>query len=145
MKQFIIFTYFVLSLMLFSCNGNAQSKQTEKEISINRIEVLDFHSTHRCITCNAIETNTKYTLNTFFAKELASGKITFQSINVDEEVNYKIAEKFEAAGTSLYLNVVVNGKEAILDLTEFAFSKGRDEAAFSEALKVKIEEQLKKL
>jgi len=97
------------------------------------------------LTCNAIEANTKYTLNTFFTKELESGKITFQSINVDEEKNYKIAEKFEAVGTSLYLNIVLNGKETILDITEFAFSKGRDQDAFSEELKTRIEEQLNKL
>ncbi len=145
MKQFRILSVLALSLMLFSCNVKAQDKQSESSDSKNKIEVIDFHSTHRCMTCNAIEANTKYTLNTYFAGELKSGKVTFQSINVDEEKNYKIAEKFEASGTSLFLNIVINNNEAIINLTDFAFSKGKDKEVFSKELKVKIDEQLKKL
>ncbi len=145
MKQFKILTILALSIMLFSCNGNAQNEQS-KSLSIkNKIEVIDFHSTHRCMTCNAIEANTKYTLNTYFANELKSGKITFQSVNVDEDENYEMAEKYEASGTSLFLNVVINGKETIINLTDFAFSKGRDKEAFSKSFKTKLEKQLKKL
>ncbi len=145
MKQFRILTILALSTMLFSCNGNAQNEQGKSSRIKNKIEVIDFHSTHRCMTCNAIEANTKYTLNTYFAKELKSRKITFQSVNVDEEKNYKMAEKYKASGTSLFLNVVINGKKTKINLTNLAFSKGRDKEAFSKALKTKLEEQLKKL
>ena len=145
MKQFRILTILVLSIILFSCNGNAQNEQSKSSSINNKIEVIDFHSTHRCMTCNAIEANTIYTLNTYFANELKSGKITFQSVNVDKDENYEMAEKYEASGTSLFLNVVINGKETIINLTDFAFSKGRDKEAFSKALKTKLEEQLKKL
>ncbi|OQX98884.1 MAG: hypothetical protein B6I20_10570 [Bacteroidetes bacterium 4572_117] len=145
MKQIRIFTILALSLMLFSCNGNAQNERKAKNTSQNKIEVIDFHSTHRCMTCNAIEANTKYTLDNYFANELKSGKITFQSVNVDKDENYEMAEKYEASGTSLFLNVVINGKETIINLTDFAFSKGRDKEAFSKSLKTKLEEQLKKL
>ena len=145
MKQFGIFTILALSIMLFSCKGKAQDEQSKSLALRNKIEVIDFHSTHRCMTCNAIEANTEYTLNTYFEEELKSGEITFHSINVDEEGNYEMAEKFEASGTSLFLNIVINGKEEIINLTNFAFSKGKDKEAFSKGLKVKIEEQLKKL
>lgn len=145
MKQFKILSVLALSIVLFSCNSNAQNGQKKLSKPKNKIEVIDFHSTHRCVTCTAIEANTKYTLETYFSEEIESNKITFQSVNVDEEKNYEIAEKFEASGTSLFLNVVVNGKESILNLTDFAFSKGRDKEAFSVELKLKIEAQLKKL
>jgi len=145
MKQFRSLSIFASFLILFSCNGNAQNEQAKINNSNSKIEVIDFHSTHRCMTCNAIEENTKYTLNTYFANELKSGVINFKSVNVDEDKNYEMAEKFEASGTSLFLNVVINGKETIINLTDFAFSKGRDKEAFSDSLKTKIEEQLKKL
>jgi len=145
MKQIRIFTILALSLMLFSCNANAQNEQKAKNTSQNIIEVIDFHSTHRCNTCNSIEANTKYTLDNYFATELKDGKITFQSINVDNDKNFKMAEKFEASGISLFLNVIINGKETIINLTDFAFSKGRDKEAFSKELKMKIETELKKL
>ncbi len=97
------------------------------------------------MTCNAIEANTKYTLNTYFAKELKEDKITFHVINVDVKENEKIAEKFEASGTSLILNVIKNGKETQINLTDFAFMNGNDQEAFSKELKAKIDTELKTL
>jgi hypothetical protein len=144
MKHLKIFTINALIIMLFSCQVNAQNEQKTESESTNKIEVIDFHSTHRCMTCNAIEANTKYTLNTSFADELKEKIITFQSVNIDEEVNYKMAEKFEASGTSLFLNVIINGEETIINLTDFAFSKGRQKEAFSKELKSKIETELEK-
>lgn len=145
MKTFKLFTVLAISLIIASCNGQNKSKTISSNKSISKIEVLDFHSTHRCMTCNAIEANTKYTLNTFFGKELKEGKITLQVINVDEKENLKIAEKFEASGTSLFLNVIKNGKETQINLTDFAFMNGNDQEIFSKELKTKIDKELKML
>jgi len=145
MKTIKFFTVLVISLVLTSCNGQDKNETTSLDKSISKIEVLDFHSTHRCMTCNAIEANTKYTLNTYFANEMKSDKITFQVINVDEKENEKIAEKFEASGTSLILNVIKNGKETQINLTDFAFMNGNDQEAFSKELKAKIDTELKTL
>ncbi|MBD3724287.1 MAG: hypothetical protein IE891_05770 [Flavobacteriaceae bacterium] len=140
-----IFAVLAVSLILTSCNGQDKNKTTSLDKSVSKIEVLDFHSTHRCMTCNAIEANTKYTLNTYFAKELKDDIITFQVINVDKKENEKIAEKFEASGTSLFLNVIKNGKETQINLTDFAFMNGNDQEAFSKELKAKIDTELKTL
>ena len=145
MKAIKFFTVLALSLILTSCNGQDKSKTISLDESVSKIEVLDFHTTHRCMTCNAIEANTKYTLETYFAKELNDNRITFQVINVDEEENEKIAEKFEASGTSLFLNVIKNGKETQINLTDFAFMNGNDQEAFSKELKTKIDKELKTL
>lgn len=145
MKNFKILIVTIISLVAVSCGNKKESKTEEVIAKKNVIEVIDFHSTHRCITCKAIESNTKYTLETYFSKELKEGKITLQVIDVDVEKNYKIAEKFEATGTALFINVVKGGKEEQVDLTEFAFVNGRDTKAFSEQFKVKIEEQLNKI
>lgn len=145
MNKFKILIIVALTLMFSPFSGIAQVKETSADTSVNRIEVLDFHSTNRCFTCNAIEANTKYTLETYFADELNSGKISFQTINVDEEINHEIAEHFEASGTSLFLNVIVNEKETHINLTNFAFMNGRKQKEFSEKLKTKIDKELKKL
>ena len=145
MKTFKLFTILAISLLISACYGQTKSKEKSASQSISKIEVLDFHSTHRCMTCNAIEANTKYTLNTYFTKELKANKVTIQVINVDEKKNEKIAEKFEAAGTALVLNVIKNGKETHVDLTDFAFMKGNDQKTFSTELKTKIEALLKTL
>ena len=144
-KTIIFLTVLAIGLVLTSCNSQDKNKTSSVDKSISKLEVIDFHSTHRCMTCNAIEANTKYTLNTYFENELKEDKITFQVINVDEKENEKIAEKFEASGTALILNVIKNGKETKIDLTEFAFMNGNDQDAFSKELKAKIDSELKSL
>ena len=145
MKKLPVLSTIILSLFLFSCTGNAQNKTADKQANKNVIEVIDFHSTNRCKTCKAIEANTKYTLDNYFAKELKSGKITFKIVNVDIKENEQLAEKFQASGTSLFLNVIKNGKENKVDLTNFAFMNGNDQKVFSEELKQTIAVQLKSL
>ncbi|WP_179315147.1 nitrophenyl compound nitroreductase subunit ArsF family protein [Winogradskyella undariae] len=145
MKAIKFLTVLSITFLLTACNGQNKSKNEPLDQSISKIEVLDFHSTHRCMTCKAIEANTKYTLDTFFPNELKDNKITFQVINVDEKENESIAEKFEAAGTALILNVIKDGKESKIDLTEFAFMNGTDQDTFSKELKAKLDTELKML
>lgn len=145
MKKLPILSTLIVSLFLFSCTGKAQNKTSADQAKQNSIEVIDFHSTNRCMTCKAIEANTKYTLDTYFANELKTGKIIFKIINVDKKENEKVAEKFEASGTALFLNVINDGKENHIDLTNFAFMNGNDQKAFSSALKETIAIQLKNL
>ena len=145
MKQISILSVLTISIFLFSFTGNAQGKSIENSVNKNTIEVIDFYTTNRCVTCKSIESNTKYTLDTYFADEVKSGKITFSVVNIDEKENEKLAEKFEASGTSLFLNVIKNGKEKQIDLTEFAFMNGKKQDTFSKELKTKIDKELKTL
>jgi hypothetical protein len=142
MKKMKVTSVFIIALAFYACQGQHSKKDVNVDQTVSKIEVIDFHSTHRCMTCNAIEANTKYTLDTYFVEELKDDKITFQVINVDEKENEKIAEKFEAAGTALFLNVISNGKEKKIDLTDFAFLNGTNQEKFSKGLKSKIEKQL---
>ncbi len=143
MKNLKTLLVLVATMLLFSWNAKAQNEEVKGVNPTNKVEVIDFHSTHRCMTCNAIEANTIFTLEKYFADKLESGKVTFQSVNIDEKENYAMAEKFEASGTSLFLNVKYDGQEAQINLTNLAFKKGKDKAAFSKELKSKIEKQLK--
>lgn len=136
----------ILCLLLISCGGSTtESKQEVSSNKSDRIEVLDFHLTHRCVTCNAIEANTKYTLETYFSSQMEDQVITFDVINIDKDVNSKMVNKFKASGTSLKLNIIKGGKETQVDLTSFAFMYGKDKDRFSEQLKVKLDSYLKDL
>ena len=135
----------LLLLVFTACQGQDNSKTIATTATISKIEVIDFYSTHRCVTCEAIEANARYTVENFFPDAVKAGKVEFKTINVDDEKNYAIAEKFEATGTALFINVIKAGKEQHIDLTNFAFAKGRDKAAFSTELKAKINEQLNAL
>ncbi|MBL7903580.1 MAG: thioredoxin [Bacteroidales bacterium] len=109
-----------------------------------RLKVVYFHSEHRCPTCISIEENTKKVLNTYYAKELKEGTITFVSLDVEEKQNLKMVEKYEAEGSSLYLTGINNSKETTTDLTNFAFSYSRNQPEkFMTGLKAEIEKKLK--
>lgn len=135
----------VLLLTFTSCQGQNKSKIIVTTDQASKIEVIDFYGTHRCVTCEAIEANAKYTIDNFFQEAVKEGKLEFKTINVDDEKNYDMAEKFEATGTALFINVIKDGKEQHIDLTIFAFAKGNDKEVFSSELKEKITEQLNTL
>lgn len=111
----------------------------------DRIEVIDFYGTHRCVTCKAIEANTKHALAYLYPEELKSGTITFRTVNVDDKANYDMAEVYGTTGTALFLNVVKGGKETHVDLTEQAFAKGKEQDAWTEELKFFIDMQQKEM
>ncbi len=105
------------------------------------VEVIDFHSTHRCKTCLAIEKSAKAVLEKEFANELKSGKIVFKTINVDEASNAKIAEQFEATGSALWIYRA--DKKIKVDLTDFAFMNVGNTEKFSEKIKTEVAKALK--
>jgi hypothetical protein len=106
-----------------------------------RVEVVYFHRTVRCVTCLRAEEWTRYTVETHFADELASDKVTLQSIDYQDEANANIVEKYDAYGSQLFINTVQDGTDHIeqaTDLYPLLYSK----EAFVNALKSKIEKCL---
>lgn len=99
------------------------------------VEVIQFHSDHRCMTCLKIEKLTKATLAAYFAD------VPFVLVNVDDKKNAQKAEAFEATGTALYLYNPKTRKKK--DLTDFAFMKASDEKKFEAELKKHIEDFIK--
>jgi hypothetical protein len=109
----------------------------------DRVDVVYFHRTQRCSTCIYAEEGTRYTLETYFANELASGKVTFQSINVQDEANADIVEKYNNASyLTLCINTVRDGTDHIEVVTDIWLVIGNDEA-FVEIVKSKVEKSLK--
>ena len=119
MTKSIFTTVFATLMLLFvSCNSNGQNTKKETSIvEVSTIEVIQFHSEHRCVTCNLIEKLTKETLQQNFSS------IPFKLINVVDSKNEKMAKKFEVTGTALFLYNPKTGKKK--DLTDFAFMNAK--------------------
>ncbi|OGN96010.1 MAG: hypothetical protein A2Z77_08265 [Chloroflexi bacterium RBG_13_51_36] len=107
----------------------------------DRVDIVYFHRTARCYSCRWLEAGTNYTVNTYFADELTSGRLTFQVINIDDEANADIAEKYGAYGSQLFINTIKDGTDHIEQATDVYLLIGREEA-FVTALKNKIEKCL---
>lgn len=131
MKKSMFYLLFSVPFLFFCIQTSAQKANT----SATPVQVIQFHSEHRCMTCLKIEKLTRSVLAKHFPA------VSFRLYNVDDKKNSKIAEQFEATGTALFLYNPRNGKQK--NLTEFAFMKAGNEAAFEEGLKKTIAEFLK--
>jgi hypothetical protein len=132
MKALSIAVFVLSGMILTSVDSKAQqTKQTQT----TAIEVIQFHSEHRCVTCVQIEKMTRATLEKSF------NSVPFTLVNVEDSKNARKAEQFEATGTALYLFNPKTGKKK--DLTQFAFMNAFDEKEFEKELKKQIESFMK--
>jgi len=117
---------------------------SEAKVEQSKIIIYSFHVTNRCASCIAIEESTKKTLDTYFKNEVKNGRIKLSVLNVDDKANEKIAEKYQAFGSGLFITRVFKGKENTTDLTGdgFKYAKNKQDK-FIEVLKSKIQEYLK--
>ena len=95
----------LMMLLFTACNSEAQNtKRTSNAATDAKIEVIQFHSEHRCMTCNKIEALAKETLKAY-------PNISFSLVNVDDNKNEKKAEQFEAHRNSTFLYNPKTGKK----------------------------------
>ena len=99
------------------------SKAQEQQPPKDHVEVLYFHGKQRCITCAAIEKNTKETVETLFADELKDGSLVFKSIDISQSENEEIINKYEVTSSPLLNKKSKNSKDSTENLTEYAFAK----------------------
>ena len=142
-----LFYTLIAAILLISC-GNSTEKKTETASTdvkqADRIEVLYFHGAQRCVTCKAIEANTKALLDSLYSNEIASGKIVYKIIDISQKENEKVADKYEVTWSSLFVNRWKNGTEEVNNMTEFGFANAKsDPDSFKNGIKSKIDELLK--
>lgn len=92
--------------------ANKTQEQNAKKPA-DKLEVLLFYSTQRCISCITIGKFASETINEYFQSELRDGKIKFREINIDLPENKDLAHKFQASGSSLFINAITDGKDNI--------------------------------
>lgn len=137
--------------MLASC-GNSTSRSTSENSTENPelksgntpekfVEILYFHGKKRCATCLAIEKETKAVTETALAEEISDGTVVFRSIDLSEDKNSVIAEKYGITWSSLVLVNHCDGKETYEDMTRFAFATARNSPAeFRDSLTTRVRE-----
>ena len=127
-------------------NGGEPGYQEQPDSNISsgpaeRVDVVYFHRTQRCYKCTYAEEATRYTLETYFKDELASGRVTFQAINVQDEENAEVVKRYDASYLSLFINTVMDGTDHIERVTGIWRVVGDDEA-FVEVVRSKVEQSL---
>jgi len=120
MKKFISVSALVLIMVsIFSISANCQKSKAIKTSVSNsaKVEVYYFHFTRRCVTCVAVETESKKAIAALYPSQAKKGLITFKSINLDDKGTETLAKKCDVSGQSL---LVKSGGKSI-DLTEKGF------------------------
>jgi len=150
-KTVLVFALLALTFVLTGCGNQTQQNNSNSQVNASsaveiakaeKIMVIDFHGTQRCYSCQTIEKYAHETLEEYFQKELADGKITFQSINGELSENQATVIKYQARGSSLFVNAIRDGKDNIEEDTMVWRLVG-DEQKFKEYFKEKINNLLK--
>lgn len=106
---------FYVALMSFSIMGNfaasADSAQGAKSLPANRVIVYYFHGNFRCVNCRNIEQFSKEAAEKYFKDELASGKVVFEVVNVEEKENEHFVDDYQLYAKALVILQIKDGKE----------------------------------
>ena len=144
-KVFILFMAIlvVAGCVFTACSTSSSNPDSTLEPSVdNGLEIVYFHRTNRCYSCTYAEDKVRYTLDTFYSDELADGELVFTAVNVQDDANSAIIDKYGAYTSSLYMNKVVNGVDDIEGITGIWFYIGKDQE-FVDYVNDEIAERLK--
>ncbi|MFA5367221.1 MAG: nitrophenyl compound nitroreductase subunit ArsF family protein [Dehalococcoidia bacterium] len=103
--------------------------------------VIYFHRTQRCSGCIYAEDGITWTIDTYFADEVDDGELIFMSIDLQDQANKALVEKYGAYTSQLFMNKVTNGVEEIEQITSVWFYLGNNQA-FADAFKAEIDKRL---
>ncbi|MGE5354750.1 MAG: nitrophenyl compound nitroreductase subunit ArsF family protein [Deltaproteobacteria bacterium] len=141
-------------IIINSCDGQSISDKQDNKTTIRSgkksnkekpvVYIYNFHLKRRCVNCLAMEKVVNQTLEKYFQNEVKAGQIKMEVINVEDDVNKKLVEKFEVYGMALYIVRSYKGKEKIIDMTGdgVKYAKNKPDKLI-EILKSKISDNLK--
>jgi hypothetical protein len=135
--------FLIIPLFFCACGGDSGSSENKNDsvnvVSDAKVQIYYFHGERRCPSCIAIEDETRKLLDSAYS----GAGIAFSDINVDEEKNAALAEKYQVAGSALI--VVKNGTpEEFTDITGDGFKFAlRKPAEFHIKLKEVLDTYLK--
>lgn len=160
-KKISFISFLFLTIILTGCNkqktaveaGNNQEQKKEAVAQTNRVsndypvssaetvaeklEVYYFHRTARCYSCKTIEQYVRETMEQKYGEQIKNGLIDFRELNVELPENKDIARKYQATGSSLFINRIIDGNNNI-EQDANVWRLLSDEAKFKKYLEDKI-------
>ena len=90
---------------------NAGSLAIAEDNSQAKVTAYYFHGSFRCSTCTNMEKFSREAIETNFKDALASGKIEFKAVNVEDRGNEHFVNDYKLYTKSLILSMVKDGVE----------------------------------
>ncbi|HLF35797.1 MAG TPA: nitrophenyl compound nitroreductase subunit ArsF family protein [Cyclobacteriaceae bacterium] len=136
MKNLTLFFVFgFLLLLTFSCGAQPEKSAGKPAVQgSEQVAVYYFHFTRRCITCQAIESQSRQIIS-----ELYGDQVSFNAFNLDENDGAVKGKELDISGQTL---LIVRGDTKI-NLTSEGFMYARnDPEKFKKILKERIDKML---
>jgi len=115
-KKIPLFSLLIVGLLILAGCGQKTADQnlmSKTRIGAEKIEVVHFHATQQCWSCITVGEYALKTIKEKFSEEYKSGKIVFKDINSELPANKDIVAKYQASGSSLFINAIKDGKDNI--------------------------------
>lgn len=131
-KIYILWLSLLAIGLLSACSSPALIVNTPREPlgPPDRVDVVYFYKGEECHCQELVGEDIEAALFVNFNIELTSGKLTYQSLNLDNTENATIAYKYGATPESLFINIVRADTENIIAVPEILLVKDDDEALF---------------
>lgn len=111
--------FLVMATLIMSISCSSQTKNGSNPITKSKndkVQLIYFHYTHRCATCQAVEAVSKEAI-----AELYGPKVTFTSYNLDEEAGQTKGKALDVSGQTL---LIISGNTSI-NMTNEGFMNAR--------------------
>ena len=136
MKKIIILSISLFMIMgSLSCFGHTNKILVINNAITPKVEVYYFHFTVRCVTCHAVEDNSKSALTALYPEKVKAGEYAFKGVNLDDASSKPVAKKLGVGGQTLL--VVCDDKK--IDLTSKVFLYAQDPAKIKAEIKKAVE------
>ncbi|MDP8216730.1 MAG: nitrophenyl compound nitroreductase subunit ArsF family protein [Candidatus Kaelpia imicola] len=128
------------SLELVEDASNAEdSSAASVPVSDSVVVAYYFYGNYRCASCRAIEAYTKEALDLYFSDEIASGRLEFRAVNVEEKGNEHFVNDYKLYTKSVVLSKVEGGKKVDYKNLEGVWQYLRDKGQFFDYVKKETE------
>lgn len=106
------------------------------------VDALYFHGTNRCYTCNLMEGYMRDVIASDFASEEKSGRLRFQSLDVQDPAHQRYIAQYQLSSISLFLSLKDQGKEIKFENMERIWQLSGDEVAFKNYIRTELKKYL---
>jgi len=137
MKKILAGTVVFAVLVLIPVLLFAQSK--------DKVIAYYFHTTFRCPSCYKIEQYTEGAIKEYFEKEIESGNLVYEVINVEGKGSEHFVQDYQLYTKSVVLSFVKDGKEVKFKNLEQVWQLLRNKDKFYKYIKSEVEKYLGQL
>jgi hypothetical protein len=123
-----------VALALYPCSSSADEPGATVEagapVPANGIVVFYFHGNVRCSTCRTLEAYAEEAVSRGFADELATGRLAWRVVNVDQPENRHFVRDFELVTKSVVLVEYRDGQVTRYENLKLVWQLVRDKDGF---------------